>query len=332
MGRVDVEWTVADPGIATIGADGKAVGVAPGVTTVTASLGGLAATATVEVHVSEVPGAAEPGVSYFGRNGYVEYIPGTLPLILSAPHGGGVRPSEIPDRTEGEFTSDVATIALTLAVRDAFVAATGSAPHVVISHLHRARFDANRELEEAAGGNPFAENAFHEYHGFIEQARRTVATRGEGLYLDMHGHGHDLDRLELGYLLTAGQLDLPDYVLSALTVVQQTSIRELGRDSPLPFAELLRGDLSLGGFLGAQGLRSVPSPSDPSPGEAPYFSGGYSTRRHGSIADTELVSGIQIEHHWRGVRDSEQNRAAYAARLVEAVRAFMLEHVGYFEP
>ena len=68
------------------------------------------------------------------------------------------------------------------------------------------------------------------------------------------------------------------------------------------------------------------------PDGAPYFSGGYSTREHGSIGDGELVSGIQIEHHFGGIRDTDANRRAYAERLARVIRDFMLEHIGYFEP
>ena len=31
-----------------------------------------------------------PGQSYFGVRGFVEYIPGDSPVILTAPHGGGL--------------------------------------------------------------------------------------------------------------------------------------------------------------------------------------------------------------------------------------------------
>ena len=39
-----------------------------------------------------------PGVSYFGRSNYIEYIAGDLPIIISAPHGGALIPAEMPDR------------------------------------------------------------------------------------------------------------------------------------------------------------------------------------------------------------------------------------------
>ena len=39
-------------------------------------------------------------------NEYIEYIPGTLNIILSAPHGGGLQPDEIPDRDAGCWDDD----------------------------------------------------------------------------------------------------------------------------------------------------------------------------------------------------------------------------------
>ena len=47
------------------------------------------------------PGPYVAGQSYTGRNGYIEYIAGNAPVIYTAPHGGNLTPSEIPDRTAG---------------------------------------------------------------------------------------------------------------------------------------------------------------------------------------------------------------------------------------
>src|SRR4051812_22749819 len=59
-----------------------------------------------------------PGQSYFGRNKYIEYIAGDLPVILSAPHGGRERPEELPDRESGTFAFDTNTQELAHAVAD----------------------------------------------------------------------------------------------------------------------------------------------------------------------------------------------------------------------
>ena len=78
-----------------------------------------------------------------------------------------------------------------------------------------------------------------------------------------------------------------------------------------PFAEILRGETSLGGMLAARGFPAVPSPAMPSPGIDPYFDGGYNTSRH----TLNQVVGLQIESHYAGVRDSDANRRAFAAAL-----------------
>ncbi len=333
-----LEWSVADPDVASVSARGLATGLANGTTTVTARAQGISATAQLEVFVPERVGRYEPGRSYYGRRNYVQYVPGELPVIVSAGHGGAAAPSEIGDRRYGVMLNDRNTLELALAVREELIALTGLAPHLVVSHLARAKLDPNRDIEEAAQGNPYAEQAWREYHDWIRDARATVSSTfaahgsGEGLYLDIHGHSHEIDRVELGYLLPAEQLNGPDASLNSLGVVRCSSIRELGRDSPLPFAHLLRGATSFGGLLQAEGVASVPSPAAPSPGSSPYFRGGYSTRIHGSVGDGEVISGIQLEHQYAGVRDTPANRRSYAAKAARAIRAFMLDHVGYFKP
>jgi len=328
-----VTWATTNTSVATVRTDGVAMGVASGTTTVTATIGGAVGTAKLEVFVPQDVAAYESGVSYFGRASYVEYIPGDLPVVLSAPHGGALTPSEIADRTVGTTATDRNTVELILAMRDALIEQTGLAPHVVISHLQRTKLDPNREIVEAAQGNPYAEQAWSEFQDWIQVARVAIEERSQrGMYFDIHGHGHDVDRLELGYLLSAATLNQADVNLDALAVVATTSIRDIGRDSPLPFSQLLRGPTSFGGFLQAGGVRSVPSPSDPSPGSNEYFTGGYNTRAHGSVSDGEKISGIQMEHHYTGLRDTDQNRRAYATQVAAAIRLFMVEQYGFFAP
>ena len=326
------EWSVDNPAVASILPGGFATGLANGITAVTATIGGASGTARLEVHVPERITRYEPGQSYFGRNEYVEYIPGELPVVLSAPHGGALDPREIPPRTYGVSSSDRNTIELTLAIREALVALTGQAPHVILSHLHRSRLDPNREIVEAAQENPYAEQAWEEFQDWIGFARSDVAGEFEkGMYFDIHGHGHDIDRLELGYLLTSEELNRPDIALNSLEVVARTSIRDLGRTSPIPFSQLLRGPTSFGGLFDEEEIPSVPSPSAPGPGAAAYFRGGYNTRQHGSSEDAEVISGVQIEHHYGGIRDTHMSRVDYAAKAARVIRNFMLEHYGFFE-
>lgn len=93
----------------------------------------------------------------FGTERFVEYRPGELPLVLTSPHGGNLTPDSIPDRKVGVTSKDMFTQELTLAISDALQAATGRRPHVIMSHLHRGKLDPNREIKEAAAGQPAAE-------------------------------------------------------------------------------------------------------------------------------------------------------------------------------
>ena len=70
---------------------------------------------------------------------------------------------------------------------------------------------------------------------------------------------------ELGYLLTARQLDENDFSSDI------TSIRRLADDVDISFEVLLRGDDSFGGILEQEGFESVPSPDKPGPNGNSYF-------------------------------------------------------------
>ena len=105
------------------------------------------------------PGPYTPGQSYFGRNNYIEYVAGNAPVIYSAPHGGALTPSEIPDRTASNCggsattTTDLNTAELVRAMQARHFARFGTWPHIIINHLARRKLDANRTAEEAACGD-----------------------------------------------------------------------------------------------------------------------------------------------------------------------------------
>lgn len=265
---------------------------------------------------------AEPGQSYLGRNGYTEYLPGELPVVLSAPHGGALTPSEIPNRTWGTTGQDRNTLDLALRIRDAVKAETGFYPHIILSRLHRVKLDPNREIVEAAQGDPEAERAWWEFQTFIEEAEALVQEDlGEGLYIDLHGHGHAIPRLELGYLLSSSDLAYANESLSGAYFIEKSSFRALGTKPGIDFADLIRGPNSLGSLFEAVGFPAVPSQSQPDPGGNPFFSGGYNTARHGS-RDGGSMSGVQIECNYPGVRDNAQNRQAFADALADVLSTF----------
>jgi N-formylglutamate amidohydrolase len=266
----------------------------------------------------------------FGTNDYIEYVPGTLPLIITAPHGGKLKPENIPDRKYGVRDADVNTQELTRTFREGLLARYGQAPHMIICRLHRSKLDANRDLKEGAQGNAEAAKAWQEYHDFIKQARQAVEQQhGFGLLLDMHGHSHREGRVELGYRVSDANLRLDDTELAAKgKVIADTTIRDLDQRSPSSFLELLRGRQSLGGLLEARGFNVVPSPSIPAPDEGQlYFQGGYTSDVHGSRRGGS-ISAIQIESPLKTVRDTEEHRAAFLQALCLSLEKFYPLHFG----
>lgn len=269
------------------------------------------------------------GETYYGRKEYIEYIAGDLPIILSAPHGGSMVPEEIPDRTQGTTVRDSRTEELARTFASTVHSRSGGYVHIIICRLRRTKLDANRDIDEAAQGNKWAEQAWHEYHDFIETAKQTVAeTYGRGFYIDLHGHGHEIQRLELGYLLSSSDLELSDTVLNGSTYVSKSSIRTLANEADATFAELIRGPVSLGTLLEDLGYPAVPSTAQPNAGGAPYFTGGYSTQRHGSRSGGP-ISGVQIECNWTGVRSTTSFRTAFAQALAEALETYIETHYGF---
>ena len=270
-------------------------------------------------------------------SGLVEYVAGDLPLILTAPHGGQLRPDHIPNRTQGTLLRDSFTDLLARDVADAVRARTGRPPHLILCHLHRVKVDCNREIGEGAQSNAAAAAVWQAFHDFIAEAR-DAATRtntAAALLLDIHAHGHAAPRVELGYLLSRRQLALPEAELEKLAA--QSSIRqwaEIRRTNPVEtghapslreptsFVDLLRGPHSLGGLLEQRGFAATPSPANPASAGQDYFNGGYITRRYGS-RDGGTLSAIQAECPGKGFRSPEDKRRAFADALADALVGYL---------
>lgn len=158
------------------------------------------------------------GESYFGRNNYIEYMCGGLPLIISVPHGGYEIPAELPDRTCGTTVSDSYTEELSMELRTAIFESTGRYPHVIVNHLKRLKLDPNRDVYEATCGDALAEISWEEYQEYIDSAK-VIVTRDyeKGLFIDLHGQSSHGERIELGYLLTGSELQLSDSELNTST-------------------------------------------------------------------------------------------------------------------
>ena len=92
------------------------------------------------------------------------------------------------------------------------LAEEGLLPHIIECHVHRSKVECNRNMVEIAVASlgKEAETIHKVYHSWISQALQAGLQDGGGqgaLLLDLHGHGHPHDCIELGYRLSAELLN-----------------------------------------------------------------------------------------------------------------------------
>ncbi|CAF2994650.1 unnamed protein product [Rotaria sp. Silwood2] len=176
------------------------------------------------------------------------YQAGTFNLILSAPHGGSIMPTDVPDRTQGgcrrpgsyctwryddPCLDGVPCIATT--VQDSLVdqlteniaaelnTTFNKKPYIVIGKWSRKKVDFNREINEATFNHPEAISAYQSYHTNLQYAIDQVKQLyGNGLLIDIHGHGEGNFTM-VGCLLYSSLLNRDDLqsTLDTLTSIEQ---------------------------------------------------------------------------------------------------------------
>ncbi len=270
---------------------------------------------------------------HHGAHNFTEYRRGTIPIIISVPHGGLVAPDSIPDRTCNNPTTvtDANTIELALRIDSSFYELTGCHIHLVICNLKRTKVDCNRNLADGACAQTQAVQAWQDFHDFIDsaQAIALAENNNKAFYIDLHGHGKALQRLELGYLLSDNAYELSDSMLNTNTYINRSSLKNLVSNnvSNSTHAQLLRGDFALGTMLGNAGFPSVPSKQIPKPDTTTnYFDGGYNTENYTSKVPGNIVNGLQIECNNAGVRDNAINRKRFADSLALTLMNYLSYH------
>ena len=261
---------------------------------------------------------------------YVEFRQGDCPVILTVPHGGTVVESYLTLRNtsncpDPDFATDLDYNTRELAdeIDKAYYAQTGHHPYMVIALIKRNHVDFNRKKNYAIpAGDENISQIYDAYHGYVAKARAEVSSLyGHGLLLDIHGQSHSED-IELGYLLPVSTLDCSDAVLDAGSYAADSGIAHLVRTNKagLSFSRLLRGNDSFGGILYRNGLECVPRPGYPSPGDNPYFYGGYTTRAYGSSGGG-TVDAIQCEFRY-SYRDTQSERLCCASAFAKSIVEF----------
>ncbi len=275
--------------------------------------------------------AVEPDAES-GQKDYVEYQVGTLPIILTAPHGGRETPDNVADRKEGSLKIDMNSQELAREINAELKRRTGQEPAMIINLLHRSKLDPNREIVEAAQGDPNATKGWQRFQACVDAAKtRSFQAHRFAFLIDVHGHAHAIKRIELGYGLSRADINKEDAQLDASNAARRSTFANLSARSGKNISELIRGPESFGALLSRSGYPVIPSPADPRPFDNDYYSGSYIVRHHTS-KDFPGVDGLQLECCYEGQRDTADNRAKLARAVVDALKIFLEDNYGYELP
>ena len=270
---------------------------------------------------AQTPPASVPEVSqYLNANEFIEYIPGNLPIVISAPHGGKIVTALLPTRSGcGTNEEDNNTDILIREIQKQCYAQMGGYPHIIINNLRRSHLDPNRIESVATCNNAATVPYFNAYNDFIDTAAaQIVADYGKGYYIDLHGQSHTPKRIDVGYNISTSTLDSGTLSNS----IEYSTIENLKNNNlqNLTLDQLVKGTQSFGHLFQitggnfyntvgggtyqqcgrSVGYRAVPSNynsggcNDTTPNGSSYFAGNYySNVRHGSgdISTTSSLSG-----------------------------------------
>lgn len=262
-----------------------------------------------------VPLAMLPGVR--GRDEppgkpeeFVTVQKGTLPIIISAPHGGRKKLPDVPER-RGKGVANFQTVldANTAEIAEILAAELEQhlkgKPWLVIARFERKYLDVNRP-RELAYESEHAKPYYDAYHGPLEAACKAVKERfGRGLLLDIHGQGQFPDAICRG--TQNGK---------TVTVLKD----RFGWYS-------LNGKRGLLGALERCGYKIVPEcTADEKTKEERLFVGGHIVGTYGSHTGY-AIDAVQLEIGNR-LREKEKGRYTQTARdLADAVAAFHDEYL-----
>ena len=252
---------------------------------------------------------------------FTEVQYGNMPLIISVPHGGLENPSTTPDRSCPNITTvtDSKTIEIALTIDSVCKADYGFQPYLVINHLNRIKLDQNREITEATCGNNNLNTIWNNYHFSIDTCITKITKKyPQALFIDLHGHGHTKQRLELGYLVDANELRNPATILASST----SYYNMLLPSSISTGTQFLTTANAFGTLMANKNFPSVPSAQDAAPAIGDlFFNGGFNTQKYTSTLYPK-VFGWQIECNFSGVRDNQTNRIKFAKAFLQSLMEF----------
>jgi N-formylglutamate amidohydrolase len=121
---------------------------------------------------------------------YFEIAKGTIPIILSCPHGGFKKPKMIPDKTEGYKIPDVNTYFIAKQIINVL---NNENLHLyyILNKIHRKKIDLNRPPCSNSAFNQSSLEARNIHHAFHEQlanfSHECIEKFDKALIVDFHG-------------------------------------------------------------------------------------------------------------------------------------------------
>jgi N-formylglutamate amidohydrolase len=238
---------------------------------------------------------------------------GTLPIILTAPHGGqmavpGIAPRNIEGKPKGGSSYvtdwDPETDRLAQGIAAGIETLTRQTPYLVVARFDRKYIDANR-APAIAFDNPAARPYYEHYHRsirrFVDQVR---ANHAAGLLIDVHG-----------------QHKFPDSLVRG-TINGRSVTRLIARAG---FAAVT-GPTGIFGLLERNGFRIFPANTVPPTGrnEDGGYNGGFTTNLYGSHR-ADGIDAVQFEFGSDYRKKSKLDDSIRAA--ARAVVAFHQAHL-----
>lgn len=226
---------------------------------------------------------------------------GTIPIIVSAPHGGRQKVPDVPERRGKGLTNFYTLIdRKTFELSEQFAEDLGRSlkgkPWLVLARFDRLYIDANRPADEAYESDR-ARPVYDAYHGALASACKAVKSKhGRGLLLDIHGQGEFRDSICRG-------------------TKNGKSVTVLKERSGWP---AITGKRSVLGYLQDAGYSVRPScTAGEKAKEEPKFDGGHIVSTYGShtgyaIDAIQLEFGSQLRDSTRYEKTSRDLAAAVA--------------------
>jgi N-formylglutamate amidohydrolase len=229
---------------------------------------------------------------------------GTIPVVLTAPHGGEEAVPGVPPRKSGTRTTDVNTLRLTEAIEAELTASGAGTPYVVAARFSRKFIDANRDEHEALEDRA-ARPVYAAYHARVREFIAEIRAKfpAGGLLLDIHGQSTEPDTIVRG---TQDGTTVPDL------------LKRHG-------AAALVGPNSVLGALAASGYTVFPTYPPPNPKEMRAYNGGftvvtYGSHQRGGIDAIQLEFGVNVRRRPSLAKDVAAAIARFHATYLAAPR------------